>query len=60
MAKSVCNECFSVTASGCHYFRQDQLDGLQWKVRYNFKKYVSNEFEFVAFNLSNKILKEGK
>jgi len=22
------------------------------------KKYVSNEFEFVAFNLSNKILKE--
>jgi len=35
------------------------LDGLQWKVRYNFKKkYVSNEFEFVAFNLSNKILKE--
>jgi len=47
MAKSVCNECFSVTASGCHYFRQDQLDGLQWKVRYNLKKYVSNEFELL-------------
>jgi len=28
------------------------------EVRYNLKKYVSNEFEFVAFNLSNKILKE--